>query len=166
MEADLLRLMPGILARDMPFLGCCAGIGILAHHLGAEVSKRRWGEPVGPSECKLTDEGRADPLTGALPGEFTALVGHKEAVQALPEGCVHLVSSEACPYQAIRWGRNVYATQFHPEADGATFETRVGIYKTYGYFDPADAQRVIDTAHAANVTAPPKLLSEFTTRFT
>lgn len=46
-EADCLELMPEIIARDMPFLGCCYGIGILAHHLGAEVSKRRYTEPVG-----------------------------------------------------------------------------------------------------------------------
>ena len=165
MERDLLALMPAILDRDMPFLGCCAGIGILAHHLGAEVSKRRWSEPVGPVECRLTVEGRADPLFGGLPGTFTALVGHKEAVQALPPGCVHLAASDPCRFQAIRWGRNVYATQFHPEADGETFASRIRIYRSRGYFPPDEADRLTALSRAARVTAPPELLRRFCARY-
>ncbi|MEM9852164.1 MAG: hypothetical protein AAF761_09215, partial [Pseudomonadota bacterium] len=85
-EADCLSLMPDIVARDMPFMGCCYGIGILAHHLGADVSKARYGEPVGPVDCRLTDAGAHDPLLAGLDREFAALVGHKEAVQHLPDG--------------------------------------------------------------------------------
>jgi GMP synthase-like glutamine amidotransferase len=40
----------------------------------------------------------------------------------------------------VRTGRNVYATQFHPEANGETFATRIRIYNGYGYFEPADAE--------------------------
>ena len=165
MERDLLGLMDGILARDMPFLGCCAGIGLLAHHLGAEVSKRRWSEPVGPTDCTLTPDGRADPLFGRLSPDFTALAGHKEAVQVLPEGCVHLAASAACRFQAIRWGRNVYATQFHPEADGETFASRIRIYRSRGYFAPDEAERLTDLSRAAEVTEPQKLLRAFCERY-
>jgi GMP synthase (glutamine-hydrolysing) len=45
-EADCLALMPEIVARDVPFMGCCYGIGILAHHLGAKsrsaATANRW----------------------------------------------------------------------------------------------------------------------------
>ena len=34
-EAAVMSLMPAITAHDFPFMGCCYGIGILAHHLGA-----------------------------------------------------------------------------------------------------------------------------------
>jgi hypothetical protein len=44
----------------------------------------------------------------------------------------------------VRTGRNVYATQFHPEANGETFATRIRIYKDYGYFDPADAEALTE----------------------
>lgn len=164
-EAACLGLMPEILARDMPFMGCCYGIGILAHHLGAEVAKGRYSEPVGPVECRVTEAGAADPLLEGLEPEFTALVGHKEAVQELPAGAVHLVASEPCPFQMIRAGRNVYATQFHPEADGKVFETRIRIYRNRGYFAPEDAEFLAAQAHAAQVHVPPKILARFVERY-
>ncbi len=41
MEAAMLSLMPKITQRDIPFMGCCAGIGLLGHYLGAEVSNTK-----------------------------------------------------------------------------------------------------------------------------
>lgn len=165
-EAACLSLMPEIVARDVPFLGCCYGIGILAHHLGAEVSKKRFGEPVGTSTCTKTPAGEHDPLLADLPPVFDSFVGHKEAVQALPDGCVHLLSSDACPFQMIRYGQNVYATQFHPEADSDGFETRINIYKHRGYFAPEDAAPLIAMCRAADVHAPEKILKNFVARYT
>ena len=101
-EDTILELMPPITAGDFPFLGCCYGIGILAHHLGARVSKERYGEDVGAVECTVTGDGRNDPLVKDLPDAFMAFVGHKEAVQDLPEGCALLLTSEPCPYQMLR----------------------------------------------------------------
>ena len=160
-----LALMPKITGADIPFMGCCYGIGILAHHLGAEVSKARFGEPVGAVTCHLTDDGRRDPLTGALPAQFDAFVGHKEAVQHLPKGAVHLLSSGPCPYQMIRFGQNVYATQFHPEADAEGFETRIRIYRHKGYFAPEQADDLIAMCREADVTQPERLLQAFVSRY-
>ncbi len=164
-EDAVLGLMPQVVGRDVPFLGCCYGIGILGHHLGAPVGKGRYGEPPGAVACRLTEAGRADPLLADFPGTFAALVGHKEAVEALPPGCVHLVASDPCPFQMIRHGRNVYATQFHPEADGASFELRVKIYRDRGYFAPADADRIIAACHAADVAAAGRILRNFVRRY-
>ncbi|WP_299079634.1 glutamine amidotransferase [uncultured Ruegeria sp.] len=165
-ENTIMGLMPQITQRDHPFMGCCYGLGILAAHLGGEVSKEQFGEPVGPSTCRLTGDGEDDPLTAGLAPEFDAFVGHKEAVQALPDGCVHLLASDTCPIQMIRWGQNVYATQFHPEADAEDFEQRINIYKHHGYFPPGDAQRLIDTCKAADVTQPGEILRRFAERYT
>ena len=164
-EADILSLMPEITARDVPFLGCCYGIGILGHHLGAEVSKRRYGEPVGPVTCRVTQDGAVDPLVAGLPGVFDAFVGHKEAVQELPEGCVHLLASDPCPFQMIRHGRNVYATQFHPEADAGVFEDRIRIYRHKGYFAPETADDLVAMCHASDVTVPVEILRRFVARY-
>ncbi|SMX43630.1 glutamine amidotransferase [Maliponia aquimaris] len=164
-EETILRLMPRITAQDLPFMGCCYGIGILAHHLGAEVSKARFAEPVGPVTCYTTPEGASDPLTVGLPAQFDAFVGHKEAVQHLPKGAVHLVSSGPCPYQMIRYGENVYATQFHPEADAAEFETRIRIYRHRGYFAPEEADALIEMCRTARVTEPARLLEGFVARY-
>jgi len=160
-ERAVLGLMPDITARDFPYLGCCYGIGILGHHLGAPVSKEKFGEDVGTSDCALTEAGRSDALLAGFPGTFKAFVGHKEAVQALPEGCAHLISSPNCPYQMIRYGRNVYATQFHPEADGAGFEVRIRLYRNKGYFPPEDADRLISLCRSVTVDMPERILQNF-----
>ena len=164
-EAAVMAMMPEITDRDLPFLGCCYGIGILAQHLGGTVNKERYSEPVGPSACSLTEEGRSDPLLACCPERFSAFVGHKEAVQSLPPGAVHLVSSERCLYQMIRHGRNVYATQFHPEADSTEIEVRIRIYRNYGYFPPDDAHRLIEMCHATDVHAPGSILRRFVERY-
>ncbi len=164
-EADILSLMPQIADGDIPFLGCCYGIGILGAHLQADVSKRAYGEPVGTSNCALTDAGKADPLLQGLPDAFLAFVGHKEALQNLPHGCAHLVASEACPYQMLRYKENIYATQFHPEADGNGFATRIRIYRNRGYFPPEEADRLIAFCHSVEVFAPEQILRNFVARY-
>ncbi len=164
-ETQILALMPQIIKRDHPFMGCCYGMGILAHHLGGSVSKARFGEAVGPSDCLLTPDAQEDPLTVGLPPAFQAFVGHKEAVQALPPGCTHLIASTACPFQMIRYGRNVYATQFHPEADADDFERRIRIYRNHGYFPPEQASELIDICHAAAVSVPGEILYRFARRY-
>jgi GMP synthase (glutamine-hydrolysing) len=164
-EAAVLSLMPAITARDFPFMGCCYGIGILTHHLGAEVSKRQYGEPVGTSHARIEPSGADDPLLAGLPAEFDVFVGHKEAAQELPQGCAHLISSAPCPYQMIRYGENVYATQFHPEADASGFETRIIIYKHRGYFPPQKAEELIAMCRAADVTVPETILKRFVDRY-
>ncbi|MCB1331126.1 MAG: glutamine amidotransferase [Maritimibacter sp.] len=165
-EAAILGLMPEICARDVPFLGCCYGIGILGHHLAPGiVSKERYGEPVGAVDCQLTAEGRADPLLEGVPDTFRAFVGHKEAVQDLPPGAVWLAGSDPAPYQMLRYGENVYATQFHPEADAAGFETRIRIYKNKGYFPPETADTLIEEVRAQDVRFPEVILRNFVARF-
>ena len=164
-EAAAMRLMPEIVARDFPFMGCCYGIGVLAHTLGGEVSKARYGEPVGAVDCEVTEAGRADPLLAGLPGRFRAFVGHKEAVQSLPPGCVHLLSSAPCPFQMIRHGRNVYATQFHPEADPDVFELRIRVYRDRGYFPPQTADALVAMCRSESVTEPERILRAFVERY-
>lgn len=164
-EEAVLSLMPEITERDFPFLGCCYGIGILGKHLNGDVSKKAFSEPVGTSDCALTADGRDEPLLEGVPDEFLAFVGHKEAMQSLPDGCVHLVSSPTCPYQMVRFGENVYATQFHPEADGDGFKTRILIYKNRGYFPPETADDLIEMCSNANVHAPERVLRNFVARY-
>jgi GMP synthase (glutamine-hydrolysing) len=65
----------------------------------------------------------------------------------------------------IRWGRNVYATQFHPEADAHDFEQRIRIYRDHGYFPPDSAEALIARCHAATVSVPGEILHRFVRRF-
>ena len=100
-----------------------------------------------------------------LPEMFDIFVGHKEALQELPPGCRNLLSSPACPHQMIRYGDNVYATQFHPEADGSVFELRIDIYRHKGYFEPHEADELIAAAHKGDPVPASKILRNFVERY-
>ena len=65
-EHDLARLLDGVVARDVPFLGACYGIGMLGTHQGGVVD-RTHGEPISAVRVTLTPEGRADPLLAGPP---------------------------------------------------------------------------------------------------
>jgi GMP synthase (glutamine-hydrolysing) len=164
-EDAILELMPAIDAADFPFLGCCYGIGLLARHLGARVGKELYGEDVGAVECSLASDGKTDCLTKDLPETFMAFVGHKEAAEELPAGCSLLVTSEPCPFQMIRYKRNIYATQFHPEADSDVFEVRINIYKDKGYFPPEQAEKLIEKCKEQHVHVPEAILRNFVRRY-
>ncbi len=165
-EDAVMGLMPDIVAADFPFLGCCYGMGILGHFLTpGTISKENFGEPVGAVDCALTEAGRKDPLLAGVAPDFRAFVGHKEAVQVLPDTAVHLVSSGPCPYQMIRTGENVYATQFHPEADSDGFVTRIHIYKDRGYFPPETANDLIEEVRGEDVHMPELVLRNFVDRY-
>lgn len=159
-EAELQDLLRRVVAQDTPFFGACYGIGTLGLAVGAVVD-RRYGEPVGPVAVTLTEDGLLDPLFGPLPRTFDAFVGHKEAVSQLGPGAVLLASSSTCPVQAFRVGRNVYATQFHPELDVAGLRTRVLTYRHAGYFPAETADALLETVGRSVVEHPPRLLRRF-----
>jgi GMP synthase (glutamine-hydrolysing) len=163
-EADLGRLLDGVVEADFPFLGACYGLGALSRHQGALLD-RRYHEPVGAVRVTLTAPGREDPLLTGLPAEFDAFTGHKEAVSELPPSAVLLASSAACPVQAFRVGANIYATQFHPELDAAGMSTRIEVYKHAGYFDPGEAEEIKAQARRSQVSHPPAILRSFVGRY-
>lgn len=159
-EADLRALAERVLDSDFPFLGACYGIGTIGSLRGGEVD-RTYGEPIGAVPVTLTDAGREDPLFGVLPDRFDAFLGHKEAVRHLPAGAVLLARGRACPVQGFRLGRNVYATQFHPELDVEQLVLRITVYREHGYFHPHEYDGLVAAARAATVSEPPHLLSRF-----
>ncbi len=159
-EAELAPLLDEVMDRDYPFLGACYGIGLIGRYVGAVVD-RTYPEPVGAATLRLTEAGRADPLFSVLPDVFEAFLGHKEAITKLPDHAVHLASSAACPVQAFRVRTNIYATQFHPELDIPGIQTRIDIYRDYGYFAPTEAQGLKDSAAQSNVVHPPALARRF-----
>jgi len=164
-EAQILGLMPQIADACTPFLGCCYGIGILGKFLDAPVSQAQYGEAVGPITCRRRPDAAGDPLLNGVPDRFTALVGHKEALDALPHGAVHLLEGDACPIQMLRYGDRIYATQFHPEADGSNFALRIQVYKDKGYFPPEAAAELTARCADAVTDASGRVLANFVRHF-
>ena len=163
-ERELARLLDEVVEQDLPFLGACYGIGTLGVHQGGIVD-RRYAEPISATEITLTPEGLTDPLLAGVPDRFDAFVAHKEACRALPPSAVLLATSGGCPVQMFRVGRNVYATQFHPELDVAALVTRVRVYQHAGYFEPSEMNDLIARLTPAVVTEPGRILANFAQRY-
>jgi len=114
----LAELLRGVCASRHPTFGSCFGYQLLVAALGGAVAPDPAGGEVGSFQVNLTDDGRTDPILGALPPVFTAQMGHLDRAVELPAGVANLAASERCPYQALRIdGAPIWATQFHPELD-------------------------------------------------
>ena len=163
-EAGFTKLFDQVVKNDFPFLGACSGNGLLGSYCGANISKK-YGEPVAGVDITLTEAGKKDPLLEGLPDTFRVLAGHKEACDDAPPGAVLLASSDACPVHMFRLGKNVYATQFHPEADAEGFTVRINIYKHHGYFPAEDAEELIKTIEKEDTSEPKKILERFVARY-
>lgn len=164
-EAEMRDLLDEVVARDFPFLGACYGVGTLGTHQGGVVDRTR-GEEIGVIEVSLTEEGRRDPLLRELPEVFHGYVGHKEGTRRLAPSAVLLATGTDCPVQMFRVGRNLYATQFHPELDGPALVNRIEAYKEHGYFPTGDAERVKDRIRTGPaVTEPRRILAAFADRY-
>ncbi len=102
--------------RGFPMFASCFGFQGLVVALGGEVLPDDASSEVGTYTMQLLPRGEVDPLFGLLPSTFNAQLGHKDRAFEFPEHLDNCVSSERCPYQALRvHGKPVYATQFHPE---------------------------------------------------
>lgn len=101
-------------ARGVPYLGICFGAQLLAHALGADVTKapvREIGfEPLRPAPAAATD-----PLLGHLGDGDAAFQWHMDTF-ALPQGATLLIGGDRVPNQAFRVG-NAWGMQFHFEID-------------------------------------------------
>lgn len=164
LENGFMDLFEGIVAADFPFLGACSGNSLLGTFCGARIS-RQYAEPVGGADITLTEEGLKDPLLEGLPRTFRVLLGHKEACDEVPAGAVLLAGSPACPVQMFRVKRNIYATQFHPEADPAGFRVRIEIYKHHGYFPPETADDLVTAIMREDTPVPREILKRFVERY-
>ncbi len=163
-ERELGGLLDEIVARDFPFFGACYGVGTLGVHQGGIID-RTYAEPVSAIRVTLTEAGRRDPITAGMPAGFDAFVGHQEACRVLPPNATLLATAPACPVQMFRVGRNMYATQFHPELDVPGIITRVHVYREAGYFRPEEVPRLVAELRRAVITEPGRLLVNFVARY-
>ncbi len=163
-EKDFKGLFCDVLARDFPFLGACSGNGLLGSYLGVGISGL-YSEPVGGARVTLTDEAKLDPLLSGFPDQIDVLLGHKEACDTTPDGATLLIRGDACPVQMFRVGRNVYATQFHPEGDAEGFIVRIDAYKHHGYFAPETARHLVEAINRVQTPYAQEILRRFVERY-
>lgn len=110
------QLLADCVSADVPVLGVCLGMQLLALALGAKLHLRH-GQEIGFAEVQLTPRAELDPVLGAFwrASSRVFLHWHSDAVE-LPRGASLLASTARTPVQAFRLG-SALGTQFHPEAD-------------------------------------------------
>jgi len=163
-EKDFKRLLGDVVAKDFPFLGACSGCGLLGSYLNTPISGK-YAEPVSGVTVSLTEQGKKDALLSGFPEQIEVLLGHKEACEAIPSGADLLIQGSASPVQMFTVGENVYATQFHPEADSEGFRVRIHAYKHHGYFKSEEAHLLIETVRQVSTPYAQKILERFVQRY-
>lgn len=159
-EREIGTLVREIIDRDYPLMGACYGIGTVGTLIGATLGDE-YAEEAGLIQVALTAEGTSDPLLDGLPSSFDTLVGHKEALSSVPSSATVLVSGAACPIQMFRVGRNVYATQFHPELTAEALEFRLRLYAHLGYVPAEVMESNIAEAYTGDFTWNNQILANF-----
>ena len=106
-----LELIRAAVANNIPVLGHCLGGQLMSKALGAVVSKNRVKE-IGWGKVQVADNETARSWFGDIQ-TFDAFHWHGETF-ALPEGAIHLLSSEHCANQGYAVGPHL-ALQCHVE---------------------------------------------------
>ncbi len=127
-----LSAMVSLYESGKPTFASCWGFQAFARALGGRVVTDLSRAEVGTINVKLSNAGRDDPLFSLLGDTFTAQMGHQDIVDELPAGAILLASTDRVENQAFSFhDKPIYATQFHPELDGAALIERVHRYPEY-----------------------------------
>ncbi len=94
-------------------LGICLGAQLIAKSLGARVSKA-FRKEIGWYDVSLTRLGIRDPFFSGLPKTFPVFQWHEDTFD-VPSGADLIITSDPVPNQGFRFGKEVYALQFHLE---------------------------------------------------
>ena len=120
-----------ILEKDMPALAICFGHQLVAQMQGGDVDADDSQKKTGTYDVRLTEEGKSDRLFGSLPETFAAHYMHRDSVTTEPVGAVILASGDMCKFSAVRYKKNVYTVQFHPELSADVFVKRLKLSTGY-----------------------------------
>lgn len=106
---------------DIPILGICYGMQLIAHLLGGEVKKGIKGE-YGKAELSLP---YSDLLFDDVPSNSTVWMSHFDEVTTVPNGFKITGSSTVKIASMTDKSRQIYAVQFHPEVTHTEYGTTI-----------------------------------------
>ncbi|KAB1192300.1 GMP synthase subunit A [Haloferax sp. MBLA0076] len=112
-DMDRIGRCADYLELDVPVLGICLGMQILAEELGGRVGSGDYGG-YADVDVEILDED--DPLIGSLAPETRVWASHADEVKEVPEGFTHTATSDVCTIEAMSdTERDLYGVQWHPE---------------------------------------------------
>ena len=108
---------------DIPILGICFGMQVMAKALGGRVEAAEAGE-FGRTDLTVTGDGGV--LLGGLPKEQTCWMSHRDSVFEAPDEFEAIAATPGSPVAAMESSaRGLYGIQFHPEVVHTPFGTEV-----------------------------------------
>ncbi|GAB3325909.1 GMP synthase subunit A [Haloplanus salinarum] len=112
-DMDRIGRCAEYLDMDIPVLGICLGMQIMATELDGEVGAGDYGG-YADVDVRIVDDD--DPLVGSLAPETRVWASHADEVTALPTGFTHTAESDVCEIEAMSDpDRELYGVQWHPE---------------------------------------------------
>jgi len=101
------------LEMDVPVLGICLGMQIIADGLGGEVGPGDYGGYADVT-VEVTDDD--DPLVGSLAPDTRVWASHADEVKRVPDGFERTGTSDVCGVEAMSdTDRDLFGVQWHPE---------------------------------------------------
>ncbi|WP_247007478.1 GMP synthase subunit A [Halorientalis litorea] len=112
-DIDDIGRCPDYLELDVPVLGICLGMQLVAQELGGTVGPGDYGGYADVT-VEITDD--TDPLVGSLAPETRVWASHADEVKEVPPGFIRTGRSDVCGVEAMSDAeRDIYGVQWHPE---------------------------------------------------